>query len=1708
MKSASALSLAFLTLLLAACGGSKSEEGAEGAPRILAFAADPDEIEEGAPTRLSWETEGAARISIFAGTQEIDLGAAAAPQGSVEVRPTADTVYRLVATSPHGRSSDREVTVKVAKIAAPSIRSFTASPSVVKAGEAAVLAWETEGADAVRIAADDGRDVPLGDAPIGAGSVSLTPARSTTYILTASRGGKETTAEATVALLSAPVVSVEAQDAIIEFGGQTRLTWSAPGAAHVVLSDAEGIIGESMAEEGAFLVSPSRRTLYTLAAEGPGGIASATVEVAVRPAIVSLEADAMEPVSAGEQVTLRWHTAGAARVTVSNLEGFAYEAGADERDEGSVLAPVGEEGTFRLTAELEGLTSVESIQVDVLRAPAIQLFEASPAIVTTSLGTSATTRLAWSAPGATSVAIDAAPGGALDVSGASPDAGSIEAQVERDTTFTLTATNAAGSSQAEVTVSAVGAARIESFRALPRRVAAGETFVLSWTTANGVSARVEQDGGGALPIPSDAVNGSIDWQIDQDATFSLYVANAAGDVVQGTIPVAVGAPIVDSFGADATIVDPGQTVLLSWSNAGGISLSVSGPDGDVAGCATSDPEIIDAGGCAFVAPTASGPVDLELVVANGLGQEGRATLRLTVQSQAEVVSFEADPAEVVAGEPVTLSWNVRGAREVELSPVELAHVLSSSSEPFIDLSTSPNAQEVPYADICGSAWPDEACPVVTFPASFAFPFGGSDRTAARVYANGLVSFDLARTGPSVFRAELPDVDHAYVHLAPFWSDLAPGSGGRILYDVGQDAKGAYLVIQWSHYEFLTASDLNFEVVLYADGDFDFRYETMTSLWQDDALGGWASIGYQNPAGTIGDSITYMRPLPSLPNSSWSYRLPHLPSSGTLDVYPSVDTTYELLAHGFDGSQDAATAAVVVHPAPILSATASAMDVDEGETFTIDWSSSNLVGLTVFDANGPVHVASASELEQGSVSIVASGAGAQTFTLEGTGALGRQIVATVDVNVRVAFGLDTFTVDAAEIPAGGSTTLRWTSHGATDVAITRNGVPMYLSGYLADGDSVVVAPTEFSTYTLTVTSQDGRTASLTRTVRVVRVHVDTATASPSRVALGGAVDVSWTASSPSGDPASVFVIPSFTEIDPATYAFEDISATGTPLPGFAGQGTWGESIPLPIGFTFPFLGEVATSVHIEADGYLSFDPSHSTNYTHGALPGSGTAGTHLAPFWGDLTADPTGQIFTKLVSGPTGDRFIIQWKGYLFESSYDGDLNFEVVLFPDGSFEYRYGTMSATDQWEADGSYATIGFQDLAGRIGQTFSLNREVPGGLSNRGWRFEASRPSSGTIPAVPGPDGVVRVCAVTAGDIECKDVLVDVVKPGDLVLTELMLDPTGGIGDQWFEIRNLSARPIDLRGFQIRSGTDTHVIAAAAPLLVQPGQYRTLAAGPAPGFTPDYVYAAIWPDPADGDLSLELDGTVVTSAQWDSSWTIPAGASLSLDGLAQSPFLASQPLWSAFWCESTAPFGAGDAGSPGAAGAGCITEYDVDFYSSAPFIDIAATGAPLGVPASFSAEIPGGIPFAFPFFGGANRTTLFVEADGRLFFAQSCFMGMCFPDESEGAIDPFFSWTMGGVPASSVQYEVKTVGGRQVLIVQFNDMGFWTEPGTVTFQAQLWAGGDVVFAYPTLDGGLEAHGASASVRLVAVGAMEYLDYSSFQPSLREGQSIRFHRR
>jgi hypothetical protein len=167
-----------------------------------------------------------------------------------------------------------------------------------------------------------------------------------------------------------------------------------------------------------------------------------------------------------------------------------------------------------------------------------------------------------------------------------------------------------------------------------------------------------------------------------------------------------------------------------------------------------------------------------------------------------------------------------------------------------------------------------------------------------------------------------------------------------------------------------------------------------------------------------------------------------------------------------------------------------------------------------------------------------------------------------------------------------------------------------------------------------------------------------------------------------------------------------------------------------------------------------------------------------------------------------------------------------------------------------------------------------------------------------------------------------------GDILITEIMKDP-GKVLDstgEWFEILNLSSKVIDMNGVTIEdapgSGQDKHVINNAGQLLLAPHGYHVYGNNAETqtngGVTLNYKYSGITLSNKDDELFLKAGLALLEGVAFDAGATFPTGegASLQLSADKLDPVLNDL---GASWCKSTAVYGLGDKGTPGAANKVC---------------------------------------------------------------------------------------------------------------------------------------------------------------------------------------------
>jgi hypothetical protein len=328
--------------------------------------------------------------------------------------------FRLTVRNTDGLQSSASTTVSTVQPTQVQIVSFSASPAAIQPGQSTTLSWTITNATGASISPNVGSVDPH------TGSVSVSPAQTTTYTLTANGPAGPVTQNLTVLIGTGnpQIVRFQASPATITKGQQSTLSWTTTGASQVTISG----LG-TVALNGSTTVSPAQTTSYTLtatSADGKSVTAPVTVTVSAGnvPQVLQFVANP-QTISAGGSSQLCWQVSGATSITI------APGIGSNLNANGCVAVNPASTTTYTLTATNNAGQIQANATVNV-GAVVILAFSASPTFANYS---NEPVTLSWQTQNATSVVIT---GGGLQPQ-TLPVSGSITVTPFSDTTYTLTA---------------------------------------------------------------------------------------------------------------------------------------------------------------------------------------------------------------------------------------------------------------------------------------------------------------------------------------------------------------------------------------------------------------------------------------------------------------------------------------------------------------------------------------------------------------------------------------------------------------------------------------------------------------------------------------------------------------------------------------------------------------------------------------------------------------------------------------------------------------------------------------------------------------------------------------------------------------------------------------------------------------------------------------------------------------------------------------------------------------------------------------------------------------------------------------------------------------------------------------------------------------------------------------------------------------------
>ena len=383
-------------------------------PAIASFTMSPSTIALGQSSTLNWSVTGATTLKINGTT---------VTGTSLVVSPAVNTSYTLSATNAGGTVT-KSVTVTV--VQPPTISGFGASPSSIYQGDGSTLSWNVGGATSLSL--DNGIGAVSGTSRV------VSPSATTYYTLTATNtvNGVSVSRMAGVTVSVSPrptvpsITSFTADAAAIASGSGTMLRWNVSnsvGAVVVTITNA-GTVTQS----GSQSVTPATTTTYTLKAtnsldSSKWVTGDVTVTVVEKPVITFSASPAA--VNVGSSSTLTWSVANVP-TSVSIDQGIASVAAVGTRS----VTPAATTA-YTLTASNLAGTVTATATVSVTQKPVIVSFGAA----LSPINQGSSTTLNWSVQGATS----------LKLNGTTVTGTSALVSPDKTTTYTLVATNSAGS---------------------------------------------------------------------------------------------------------------------------------------------------------------------------------------------------------------------------------------------------------------------------------------------------------------------------------------------------------------------------------------------------------------------------------------------------------------------------------------------------------------------------------------------------------------------------------------------------------------------------------------------------------------------------------------------------------------------------------------------------------------------------------------------------------------------------------------------------------------------------------------------------------------------------------------------------------------------------------------------------------------------------------------------------------------------------------------------------------------------------------------------------------------------------------------------------------------------------------------------------------------------------------------------------------------
>ena len=613
------------------------------APAITSFAAGASTITAGTSTTLTATFSG--------GTGSVDNSVGAVTSAvAVNITPAVTTTYTLTVTNSLGATATAQSTVTV--VAPPAITSFTAGASPITLGNPTTLtAVFTGGTGSV----NNGVGAVTSGTP-----VNVSPTTTTTYTLTVTNAANTSvTAQATVAVNIPPQIT-STNGASFTVGALGSFTVRATGTPTPALSETGSLpTGVTFVDNGngtaTLSGTPASGTqtqspyVFTITAQNgvnPAATQSFTLQVVLtQPPAITSPSSTSFTVSAAGSFTVQ--ATGAPTPALS--ETGSLPASVIFHDNGNGTATISGTATATGSSTITitaangiGTNATQSFTLNVVAAPVITSFSAAASPITAGASTTLT------------AVFSNGTGSVNNGVGAVTNNVAVTVSPASTTTYTLTVTNAAGTSvTSQATVTVVAAPVITSFTAGSTTIVSGTPTTLTpvFNAGAGISASIDNGVG--------TVTSGTPYSVSPTTTttYTLTVVNTAGGHVSSSVTITVDVP-ASITSANNTTFFAGIAGTFTVTTGGSPTPSLS----DNGGTLPSGVTFVDNGnGTATLSgtPSSGGSFPLTLTATNGIGSPANQSFTLTVSTVPPSVSISfANPVHFAGGPQETITIKV------------------------------------------------------------------------------------------------------------------------------------------------------------------------------------------------------------------------------------------------------------------------------------------------------------------------------------------------------------------------------------------------------------------------------------------------------------------------------------------------------------------------------------------------------------------------------------------------------------------------------------------------------------------------------------------------------------------------------------------------------------------------------------------------------------------------------------------------------------------------------------------------------------------------------------------------------------------------------------------------------------------------------------------------------------------------------------------